>query len=76
MDMSKNEIIKEFNNIDKLLTRSIGELESEIESLSHLNYSISTQISAIGLINIQNDLLKITDTLYSLKLSTENILKC
>ena len=76
MDMSKNEIIKEFNNIDKLLTRSIGELESEIESLSHLNYSISTQISAIGLINIQNDLLKITDTLYSLKLSTKNILKC
>ena len=76
MDMSKNEIIKEFNNIDKLLTRSIGELESKIESLSHLNYSISTQISAIGLINIQNDLLKITDTLYSLKLSTKNILKC
>ena len=75
MELSDKEIIKEFNNIDKLLNKSIDELEQEIESLSHLNYSLSCQISSLGLINIQKDLIKITDTIYNLKLSAQNILK-
>jgi len=72
--MNKKEILKDIYSIDKLLNKSIDELENEIESLTHLHYSFSSQISYLGLTTIQNDLIRLVEQINDLKTNTEKYL--
>ena len=73
--MNRKEILKDINSISKLLNKSIDELESEIESITHLHYSFSSQISYLGLTTIQNDLLKLVEQINDLKNKSEQYLQ-
>tara|TARA_R110001592_G_scaffold31068_2_gene110127 strand:+ start:262 stop:477 length:216 start_codon:yes stop_codon:yes gene_type:complete len=57
----------EVNKLDKDLNSIILELESEIESICHQHYSLEAQISSMGLVTIQSDLLKLNNNIDNLK---------
>jgi len=65
--MDNKDLNKEVIQSEKLLNKIIIDLENEIEDLSHIHFSLSSQISCLGLINIQSDLIKLTDKIEHIK---------